>query len=74
MLQSQTMIHVIMIPNHEVMISFRGKQRGNLNYVTIIRNSVKILLCEYIIVIVVTHKPGPKQPKYMYKIQTKHVL
>ena len=74
MLQSQTTIHVIMISNHEVVISFGGgKQRGSLNYVTIICNSVKILLCEYVIVIVVTYKPGPKQPKYVYKIQTKHV-
>ena len=73
MLQSQTTIHVIMIPNHEVVISFGGKQRGNLNYVTIIQNSVKILLCKYVIVIVITHKPGPKQPEYAYKIQTKCV-
>ena len=41
-LQSRTTIHVIMIPNH-VMISFGGggKQRGNLNYVTVTHNSVK---------------------------------
>ena len=30
MLQSQTMIHVIMIPNHEVMIYFWGETRGQL--------------------------------------------
>ena len=67
------MIHVITIPNHEVMISLGGKQRGNLNYVTLTHNSVKIYFCKYVIVIVVTHKLGPKQPKYAYKIQTKCV-
>ena len=56
------MIHVIMIPNHEVMISFGGKQGGNLNYVTFICNSVKILkiLCKYVVVIVITHKLRPQ--------------
>ena len=56
------MIHVIMIPNHEIMISFGGgKQGGNPNYVTItICNSVKISLCIYIVVIVITHKPRPQ--------------
>ena len=44
MLQSQTTIHVIMIPNYEVMISFWGeKMRGNLNYVTVTHNSVQKL-------------------------------
>ena len=28
MLQSQTMIHVMMIPNHEVVISFGGGNKG----------------------------------------------
>ena len=43
MLQSQTTIHVIMIPNHEVVISFGGgKQRGNINYITVTHNLFKI--------------------------------
>ena len=49
-----------------------GKQRGNLNYVTIVmQNSVKNLFCKYIIVIVVTQKLGPKQPKYTYNMKNK---
>ena len=36
------MIHVTMIPNHEVMISFGGKQGVNLNYATVTHNLFQI--------------------------------
>ena len=37
-LQSQTTIHVIMIPNHEAVISFLGGKQGVNLYATVTRN------------------------------------
>ena len=37
-LQSRTMIHVTMIPNHEAMISFWGEKQGVNLYATVTRN------------------------------------
>ena len=56
-----------MIPNHEVMISFGGETKGNINYVTVTRNFSIHYTCKYVIVAVITYKLGLKQPKYAYK-------
>ena len=68
------MIHVIMIPNHEVVISFGGETKGQHKLCNCYLQLVlKIYFCKYVVVTVITHKLGPKQPKYVYKTQTKCV-
>ena len=60
-LQSQTTIHVAMIPNHEAVISFWGKQGVNV-YATVTHNLFvkNFNFCRYINVTIVTYERGLK--------------
>ena len=57
-----------MIPNHEAVISFGGKQGVNLYATVTCSLFVQIKkFCEYVIVTVVTYERVLKQPRHMHE-------
>ena len=75
-LQSQTMIHITMIPNHEAVISFLGENKGS-TYMQLLPTTCSFeikIFCKYVNVTIVTYKQGLKQPRHMHKTRMRHIV